>query len=134
MTFLLMTKRDKAVAMRFFDKAMKTNRAPKKVTMDNSSTNRAVMDEINAQGKARTVIRQVSISTTLWSGTIGPLKESLSRSSTTNRFGLLLEQRMQDDSSGKQRRNRPGSMSLSEMTTIVVLFYTMRGRQFKAFY
>ena len=48
-------------------------------------------------------------------------------------FEPLLEQRMLDDSSGKQRRNRPGSMSLSEMTTIVVLFHTMRGRQFKAF-
>jgi transposase len=38
------------------------------------------------------------------------------------------------DSSGKQRRNRTSLMSLSEMTTIVVLFHTMRGRQFKAFY
>ena len=49
-------------------------------------------------------------------------------------FEPLLEQRMLDDSSGKQRRNRPSLMSLSEMTTIVVLFHTMRGRQFKAFY
>ncbi|ABM39386.1 IS982 family transposase [Polaromonas naphthalenivorans] len=48
-------------------------------------------------------------------------------------FEPLLEQRMLD-SSGKQRRNRTGSMSLSEMTTIVVLFHTMRGRQFKEFY
>ena len=39
-------------------------------------------------------------------------------------FEPLLEQRMLDDSSGKQRRNRPGSMSLSEMATIVVLFHT----------
>ena len=38
------------------------------------------------------------------------------------------------DSRDKQRRNRSGEMSLSEMTTIVVLFHTMRGRQFKAFY
>jgi len=48
-------------------------------------------------------------------------------------FEPLLEQRMLD-SSGKQRRCRAGSMSLSEMTTIVVLFHTMRGRQFKEFY
>ena len=34
----------------------------------------------------------------------------------------------------RQRRNRPSSMSLSAMTTIVVLFHTMRGQQFKAFY
>ena len=48
-------------------------------------------------------------------------------------FEPLLEQRMLD-SSDKQRRNRTGSMSLSEMTAIVVLFHTMRGRQFKEFY
>ena len=43
---------------------------------------------------------------------------------------------MLDDSSGKKRRNRLGSISLSlfEMTTIVVLFHTMRGRQFKTPY
>lgn len=48
-------------------------------------------------------------------------------------FEPLLEQHMLD-SSGKQRRNRKGSMALSEMTTIVVLFHSMRGRQFKEFY
>jgi transposase len=48
-------------------------------------------------------------------------------------FEPLLEQRMLD-SSGKHRRCRTGSMSLSEMTTIVVLFHMMRGRQFKEFY
>ena len=48
-------------------------------------------------------------------------------------FEPLLKQRMLD-SGGKQRRNRTGLMSLSEMTTIVVLFHTMRGRQFKEFY
>ena len=48
-------------------------------------------------------------------------------------FEPLLVQRMLD-SSDKQRRNRPGEMSLSEITTIAVLFHTMRGRQFKEFY
>lgn len=48
-------------------------------------------------------------------------------------FELLLDQRLLE-SSEKQRCNRTCSMSLSEMTTIVVLFPTMRGRQFKAFY
>ncbi len=38
------------------------------------------------------------------------------------------------DTSDKQRRNRPGAMSLSEMTTIPVLFHTMLGRQFKEFF
>ena len=49
-------------------------------------------------------------------------------------FEPLLEQHMLDESSDKQRRRRTGAMSLSEMTTIAVLFHTMRGRQFKAFY
>ena len=48
-------------------------------------------------------------------------------------FEPLLNQRMLD-SGGKQRRSRTGLMSLSEMTTIVVLFHTMRGSQFKEFY
>nr|WP_051676446.1 hypothetical protein [Polaromonas glacialis] len=49
-------------------------------------------------------------------------------------FEPLLAQRLLDERSDKQRRNRECAMSLSEMTTIVVLFHTMRGRQFKAFY
>ena len=49
-------------------------------------------------------------------------------------FEPMLEQRMLAQSSDKRRRNRTCSMSLSEMTTIVVLFHTMRGRHFKAFY
>lgn len=39
-----------------------------------------------------------------------------------------------EDGSGKRQRNRPCLMSLSEMSTIVVLFHRMRARQFKAFY
>jgi transposase len=49
-------------------------------------------------------------------------------------FEPLLEQRLLDESSDKRRRNRQCAMSLSEMTTIVVLFHTMRSRQFKEFY
>ena len=49
-------------------------------------------------------------------------------------FEPLLAQRLLDERSDKQRRNRECAMSLSEMTTIVVLFHTMRGRQFKGFY
>ena len=49
-------------------------------------------------------------------------------------FEPLLEQRMLGESADIQRRRRACEMSLSEMTTIVVLFHTMRGRQFKAFY
>ncbi|MCX7257978.1 MAG: hypothetical protein NTZ64_15015 [Polaromonas sp.] len=39
-----------------------------------------------------------------------------------------------EDGTGKRQRNRPYLMSLSEMSTIVVLFHRMRARQFKAFY
>ena len=49
-------------------------------------------------------------------------------------FEPLLAQRLLDKRSDKRRRNRECAMSLSEMTTIVVLFHTMRGRQFKEFY
>jgi transposase len=54
-------------------------------------------------------------------------------------FEPLLETRMltqcsAEDSPDKRRRNRPCLMSLSEMSTIVVLFHRMRARQFKAFY
>ena len=43
-------------------------------------------------------------------------------------FEPLLEQRLLDESSDKRRRRRTCEMSLSEMTTIVVLFHTMRER------
>ena len=46
----------------------------------------------------------------------------------------MLEHSRAGDDSGKRRRNRPCLMSLSEMSTIVVLFHRMRARQFKAFY
>ena len=57
--FLLMAKRDKAAALRFFDKAMKTSGVPEKVTMDKSGANRAAMDEINSTGAAPIIVRQV---------------------------------------------------------------------------
>lgn len=49
-------------------------------------------------------------------------------------FEPLLEQRLLNEGSNKRRRNRACAMTLSEMTTIAVLFHTMRGRQFKEFY
>ena len=57
--FLLTAKRDKAAAQRFFDKAMKANGAPEKVTMDKSGANKAAMDEINARGETPIIVRQV---------------------------------------------------------------------------
>ena len=57
--FLLTARRDKAAAMRFFDKAMQANSVPEKVTMDKSGANKVAMDEINARGEASIIVRQV---------------------------------------------------------------------------
>ena len=56
---MLTAKRDKAAAMRFFDKAMKANSVPEKVTMDKSGANKAAIDEINARGQMPIIVRQV---------------------------------------------------------------------------
>ena len=57
--FLLTAKRDKAAAMRFFDKAMEANGIPEKVTMDKSGANKAAIDEINDAMDGSMLIRQV---------------------------------------------------------------------------
>ena len=57
--FLLTAKRDKAAALRFFDKAMQANDVPEKVTMDKSGANKAAMDEINDRGETPVIVRQV---------------------------------------------------------------------------
>ena len=57
--FLLTAKRDKAAAMRFFDKAMQANGVPEKVTMDKSGANKAAIDEINARGETLIIVRQI---------------------------------------------------------------------------
>ena len=57
--FLLTTKRDKAAALRFFDKAMKSSGVPEKITMDKSGANKAAMDEINGRGETPIIVRQV---------------------------------------------------------------------------
>jgi transposase-like protein len=45
--------------MCFFDKAMKANGVPQKVTMDKSGANNAAMDEINVRGEMLFIVRQV---------------------------------------------------------------------------
>ena len=55
--FLLTAKRDKSAALRFFDKAMKANDAPEKVTMDKSGANKAAIDGINADRETPIVVR-----------------------------------------------------------------------------
>jgi len=57
--FLLTARRDKAAALRFFEKAMKASGVPEKVTMDKSGANKAAMDEINARGETPIIMRQV---------------------------------------------------------------------------
>ena len=49
--FLLTAKRDKAAAMRFFDKAMRSNGTPDKVTMDQSGANKAARSEERRVGE-----------------------------------------------------------------------------------
>ena len=56
--FLLTTKRDKAAALRFFDKAMKSSGVPEKITMDKSGANKAAMDDINTGRQSPIVVRQ----------------------------------------------------------------------------
>ena len=56
---LLTAKRDKAAALRFFEKAMKSSGVPEKVTMDKSGANKAAMDEINGRGETLIIVRQV---------------------------------------------------------------------------
>ena len=57
--FLLTARRDKAAALRFFEKAMKASGVPEKVTMDKSGANKAAMDEINARGETLIIVRQI---------------------------------------------------------------------------
>ena len=57
--FLLTARRDKAAALRFFDKAMQANGVLEKVTIDKSGANKAAMDEINGRGDAPIIVRQV---------------------------------------------------------------------------
>lgn len=57
--FLLTARRDKAAALRFFDKAMKASGVPEKVTMDKSGANKAAMEEIHGRGETPIIARQV---------------------------------------------------------------------------
>lgn len=57
--FLLTARRDKAAALRFFEKAMKASGIPEKVTIDKSSASKAAMDEINGKDEMPIIVRQV---------------------------------------------------------------------------
>ena len=51
--FLLTTKRDKAAALRFFDKAMKSSGVPEKITMDKAAPIRRPWMKSMAEAKRR---------------------------------------------------------------------------------
>ena len=57
--FLLTARRDKAAALRFFDKAVKASGVPVKVTIDKSGANKAAIDGINASRETPIVVWQV---------------------------------------------------------------------------
>ena len=57
--FLLRARRDTAAATRFFEKAMRQNGDPEKVTMDKSGANKADMDEIHQDRNVSMEVRQV---------------------------------------------------------------------------
>lgn len=57
--FLLRAKRDTVAATRFFEKAMRQNGDPEKVTMDKSGANKAAMNEINKDRDVPIEVRQV---------------------------------------------------------------------------
>ena len=56
--FLLTAQRDKAAAMRFFNKAMGDNNIPAKVAMDKSGANKAAIDQIIENRNLPIVVRQ----------------------------------------------------------------------------
>jgi transposase-like protein len=57
--FLLTAKRDKAAAMRFFEKAIQGNGTPEKVTMDKSGANKSAIDQIIEDKAISVIVRQV---------------------------------------------------------------------------
>ena len=59
--FLLTARRDKKAAMRFFEKAMRANEVPEKVTMDKSGANKAAIDQIIENKEIAIVVRQGQI-------------------------------------------------------------------------
>lgn len=57
--FLLSAKRDKAAAMRFFEKAMLANGVPEKVTMDKSGASKSAIEQMIENQDIEIMVRQV---------------------------------------------------------------------------
>ena len=56
---LLTAKRDKAAAMRFFEKAIQDNDIPEKVSMDKGGANKSTIDQIIEDKAISVIVRQV---------------------------------------------------------------------------
>ena len=63
--FLLTAKRDAGAANRFFEKAMRHNTVPDKVTMDKSGANQAALVQLNKDRAVPITIRQVKYLTNI---------------------------------------------------------------------
>ena len=72
--FLLRAKRDKAAATKFFNKAMRLNGDPAKVTMDKSGANKAAMDGINQDRAVSIEIRQIKYLNNIVEGSVALTK------------------------------------------------------------
>jgi putative transposase len=57
--FLLTARRDAGAARRFFEKTIRHNTVPDKVTMDKSSANQAALEQLNKERQVPITIRQV---------------------------------------------------------------------------
>jgi putative transposase len=57
--FLFGTKRDKAAARRFFEKAIDQNSSPETVTIDKSGANLAALNAVNAERETSIKVRQI---------------------------------------------------------------------------
>ena len=57
--FLATSKHDAAAGRRFFEKAMRRNAVPNKVTKDKSGANQAALEQLNKERKVPITIRQV---------------------------------------------------------------------------
>ena len=57
--FLLTAKRDKAAAMRFFEKAIQDNGTPEKVSMDKSGANKSAIDQIIEDKNISVIVQHV---------------------------------------------------------------------------
>ena len=84
--FLLTARRDKKATMRFFEKAMRANEKPEKVTMNKSGSNKAAIDQIIENKDIAMVVRQVKYLNTSSNRTTAPSSALPGPCSVSNPF------------------------------------------------